>query len=159
MLTLEKLRRKQIFPDDETLKNLRNIKSARKSLGLTLKALSGRTGINLYLLSDYENQRCRPTLGKYIKLADFFGWDISKSINYRFWHQFLSLHHERELKKKKLRFNLSNNEIANLLGVKCDMVRNTLNRGYKGSANIFAGILAIYDDEQRREFLIRELTR
>ena len=67
---------KYIFVDEDTLNLLKSIKQERKKRGLSLRQLAALTGITHQSLSHYENLIRSPVLENFLKLAEFFHWDI-----------------------------------------------------------------------------------
>ena len=75
---------KHLYVDEDTLKLLQSIKIERKKRGLTIFTLAEAIGVNFRRISDYEREKCVPNLNIFLKLAEFFDWDISSNINFIF---------------------------------------------------------------------------
>lgn len=108
--------------DEQTINNLKGIKADRKRLGLSRKKLSELTGINYKAISDYETGRYAPYLSRYLRLAEFFGWDIRDSPNYKF----AMMTANQGLKKRKRSYGLSTVEISRLTNFSEDSIENAL---------------------------------
>ncbi len=141
--------------DEQTINNLKGIKADRKRLGLSRKKLSELTGINYKAISDYETGRYAPHLSRYLRLAEFFGWDIRDSPNYKFGKTTV----KQDLKKRKKSYGLSTVEISHLTNFSEDSIENALYNHNRSTINSFAAVLEVLDEEEKRSTLIQELTR
>lgn len=101
MLTEEQLRRKYLYLDEETQRNLEKMSLERARKGITRKELSAQTGIPQSCLVRYEHGTGYPTQGNYQKLAYFFGWDIRENANYIFSPRELAVKKCRALRARK----------------------------------------------------------
>ena len=77
---------KCIVLDGVTQEFLSRLRELRQSLGLTQNEAASALGIHKDLLRLYEYGRKIPYLERLIMLADFYCYDISGSINYKFYH-------------------------------------------------------------------------
>lgn len=76
--------RKYLYVDNDTLKLLQTLKSERKKRKLNQRQLAHIIGVNQTLISRYESGQNFPKLDTFLKLAEFFNWDISNNVNFLF---------------------------------------------------------------------------
>ena len=145
----------RIHLDEETQRNLRNMRADRKRLGLSRKDLADRLGVKYSAVADYELGRNAPHLEKYLLLAEIFGWDIKDSVNYKFAHTTARY----DLKKRARTYGLSTEELSLLTNLSQDTIENALYMPKLGTLNGFAAILEVIQEEERRSKLTQELTR
>ena len=145
----------RIHMDEQAISNLNGMKAERKRLGLSRKKLSELTGINYSSIADYETGRYAPYLSRYLKLAEFFGWDIRDSANYKF----ASMTAKHDLKRRKSSYGLNTKEISGLTNFSESSIENVLYMHSRSTINSFAAVLEVLDAEERRSKLIQELTR
>ena len=77
---------KKICLDEVSMRLLCSLKSERLRRGLTQKELGVKIGVARGIISHYECGRKRPYLCHLIKLSETFGYDLSSSVNYKYWH-------------------------------------------------------------------------
>ena len=80
------MNQKYIVLDVITQEFLSRLRELRRSLGLTQREAASALGIHRDLFRLYENGRKIPYLERLLMLADFYCYDISDSINYKFYH-------------------------------------------------------------------------
>ena len=80
------MNQKYIVLDVITQEFLSRLRELRRSLGLTQQEAASALGIHRDLFRLYENGRKIPYLERLLMLADFYCYDISDSINYKFYH-------------------------------------------------------------------------
>lgn len=61
---------------DFIIDNLSELKKLRIERGMTIEELSKVTGVRRDIILAYEEGRGSPTMAKYNKLAEFFGWKL-----------------------------------------------------------------------------------
>lgn len=144
----------RIHLDDQTVSNLKSMRAERKRLGLSRKKLSELTGIRYGAIADYETGRYAPHLSRYLKLAEFFGWDIRDSPNYKF----AKTTAKYGLKKRKRYYGLNAEEISRLTNFSEGSIENALYVQSRSTINSFAAVMKVLDDEDRRSTLVQELT-
>ncbi|MBR1487204.1 MAG: helix-turn-helix transcriptional regulator [Synergistaceae bacterium] len=88
-----------IYPDKITLEFLASLKVRRKMLNFTLRECSKKLGIVISNLNYYERGLSYPCLKNLIKLAEFYGADISGSINWKIYHGKINLKNLRQQKR------------------------------------------------------------
>ena len=104
---------KIIVMDDITAEFLRNMRSTRKTLGLTQADIADYAQVPRTCVVCYEKERAAPILRVLIKLAEVLETDISDSVNYKFFYKKIS---PEKLKKAINTYGLSFAEIGSLTG-------------------------------------------
>ena len=74
-----------IVLDTPTNKFLTSLRSMRKQAGLSQKEVALAVKIAPPILHIYETGKRYPSLRNLMKLADYFGYDLSDSVNYKFY--------------------------------------------------------------------------
>ena len=76
--------------DAPTREFLQSMKASRVSRGLSQYKLAEAVGTKRANIQTYESGRNLPALTMLMRLADFFGYDLSESINYKYFHGYLA---------------------------------------------------------------------
>ena len=138
------MKSKHLYLDNDTLALIHSIKKERVKLGLTLRELAPLIGVDWSTIKDYESGRNHPTLANFLKLAQFFGWDISNNINFLF----LSLNKNLEKFRQLVAFhNISQREFQRLTHFSKTNLWHLFNG--KGTVHVFATLKALLDEENR----------
>ena len=147
---------KYIFVDEDTLNLLKSIKPERQKRGLSLRQLAALTGITHQSLSYYENLIRSPVLENFLKLAEFFHWDISNNINFLFTNYEKNLRYFRRFKQSH---GFTLDELKNIAGNVSYAPFDDFFHG-NGSIKTFAIVKDIFDEEHRlatfRQYLLRK---
>ena len=69
-----KITNNKLHKNDEAVGNIKNLRSIRQSLGLSVSALAFAAGLCITSVRDYENGIFLPSARSYNKLANVFGW-------------------------------------------------------------------------------------
>ena len=136
--------RKYLYVDNDTLKLLQTLKSERKKRKLNQRKLAHIIGVNQTLISRYESGQNFPKLDTFLKLAEFFNWDISNNINFLFSKYKKKLNTFRKLKRSH---GFSLKELQALTATTQSVIVNF----FAGSSSVrmFALISQIFDEEAR----------
>lgn len=133
--------------DDISKKFLISLESERRKKGLSRQELASMLGVHVQTVSRYERGEHFPKLHKLMKLAEIFGYDLSSSINYKYYHGQL----DRETIKMRLRFyGLSSKGIGNLIGYTNDSIWKALNFADDISLDCLNAILEVINEERER---------
>lgn len=147
-----------IHLDEQTKQNLQGMRAERIRRGINRKELAERTGINYASIADYETGRYAPALERYLILAEFFGWNIQDSPNYKFAKN-TAAKLQQELKKRKNLYGLTTNELSIATNFSADTIENALYTPNECTMNGVAAILHVIDEEERRSKFVQEITR
>ena len=147
---------KLIALDDVTVDFLKNLRALRENLGYTQYYVAQQVDVKRSSIIDYEKRRVNPTLLTLIRLAEVLKFDISESINYKFFYG--------KIKKSKIRedmrsFALSFREIARIIGISRDSVRVTVRFLPKASIPCLLAILQVIEHEKQAFAVRQHLTR
>ena len=148
MLGFEEKSRMLIYPDKITLEFLSKLKELRKMLNLTLRECLEKTGIRESNLNDYERGNTYPCLKNLIKLANFYNYDISDSINWKFYPGKIRLW---DIAQKKEQYALSYGDISEKLGSNKTLLCFTLSGNKIGSLRSLGRIVECLEREKELE--------
>ena len=112
---------KRIVLDEPARKFLQSLKGMREKAGLTKAALADAIGIARTNLTNYESGERLPSLEVLIKLAEFFGYDLSKSLNYKLHNGEIS---PAWLRSQLKRYGFNYAELSRITGYSLYSVRN-----------------------------------
>ena len=152
------LAQKHIHLDRQTIANLRNMRSDRKRLKMSPKDVERLTGISHVTILRYERGMYAPSMARYLLLAKIFGWDIKDSANYKFATA-KAAKVKSSINKKKERYGISNSEISRTTNFSRYSISNAVCVNERCTANSFAAVIKVLDEEERRSALTQELTR
>ena len=110
--------------DPPTLTLLSSLRPLRVSANLTQKALANHLNITEGSITAYEKRKVAPKLGVLIRLADFFNYDLSESVNYKYYHRLID---PPALKDRIKRSGLRYLDIAELTGYSEHMILTSIN--------------------------------
>ena len=140
-------KRKKICPDEDTLKNLHNMKVDRVRLGLTQVELSKRSGIKLKTYRRYESGESYPNLAAYLKLAEILGWDIRENPNYLFYEEYR--HSYNRMQTQKRRYAYTNIELSREVNSSEESVRHVIKKKSVASVSNYARVIQVFREEER----------
>lgn len=136
-----------VVQDGPTKKFLSSLRSLRQAAGLTCSELAEAVGISLANIQDYERGRSFPILLNLIKLADYFGYDLSSSVNYKFFYGKLDLSRLRILRNN---YGLSLFELADMTSYHFQQICKTLRLKHGGGLGCLSAIQEVLCNEQAR---------
>ncbi len=140
--------KKQLLLDEDTLANLRCIRTERKRLGLSQRELAAMLKIGADRISVYENGKEHPLLQTYIQLAQLFDWDIENNPNYLFYH-----HHRSQIRRLNIlkdKHSYSYSELGEETNLSKDSVYRLLNQFKDISIASFVSVMQVLKDEDKR---------
>lgn len=140
--------RSYIVLDAPTREFLRGLRELRKKAGLSQQALSAELGIDQKAIYAYEHGLRRPTLGMLMRMAEYFGYDLSASVNYKVYRGELS---PSALKRKLRKYSLTYPELSSLTGYSEVRIRNTVNMYGTGNAECLFAVLEVLRQERELE--------
>ena len=140
-------KRKKICPDEDTLKNLHNMKTDRVRLGLTQVELSKRSGIKLKTYRRYESGESYPNLAAYLKLAEILGWDIHENPNYLFYEEYR--HSYNRMQTQKRRYAYTNIELSREVNSSEESVRHVIKKKSVANVSNHARVIQVFREEAR----------
>ena len=147
---------KLIYLDEPARRFFYALKSERKKIGLTLKEVGETLGFSYSTLSDDEDNRCYPKLRIFIMLAGLYKYDISESVNYKYFYNKINTIQFRDNLK---RYGLRSKELAQLTGYSEETVKRTINFASSLSLGCLSEILKVIKQEQEAEQFRKKLLR
>lgn len=147
------LERKNILLDGITRKFLDSLRTLRKSFGMSCNELAEKLNVGAYLVYDWEEGRCYPQLKKLIMLAEIFDYDISESLNYKYFHKIGYVKIYSAMK----RYGLNYHELERMTGFKRHRVRGSILMNGRGTVSCLAAVLDVINDEKKRAEVRRTL--
>lgn len=142
--------RKTIALDDATRKFLCTLSKARRKARLTLRELASAIGAPVGTVKMYELGLNLPSLGILMRLAEFFCYDLSDSVNYKVYHGELR---PQSIKSLLRRYGLSYGELSRLTGYAKTNIYASVNQKPYGSIACLFAVLEVLRREQELEAL------
>ena len=112
-MKFSKLANKKILLDVPTSTLLGSLKERRIEYKLSVKQVAEKLCISISSIGYYERGIYPPSLLNLMNLAEFFAFDLSKSLNYKFFH---GLIRSDEIQKRIKRSGLTMYELAHMTG-------------------------------------------
>lgn len=139
---------KMIVLDDPTQKFLSVLRATRESAGMSRSQIARSMNIPTKTFQMYELGLCYPSLGNLMRLAEILRYDLSDSVNYKFFHGKLNPY---EIKQKLKRYDLSYREISEATGYTRDRISCSILMRPKGSLHCLHAVLEVIRREQELE--------
>lgn len=155
MFGIGELKRKRAYKDEISVDFVKSIKARREAMGLSQPKLAGKVGVQRGSIAKYELGIQFPCLNALIKLAIFFGADISESLNWKCWNNEINL---ADIRHKLKRYGITHREADNIDSI-CgkSSLAETL-RGYsRGSVKSLAGLVNLIEEEEQLEQMREEI--
>ncbi len=142
--------------DAPTREFLQSMKALRVSKGLSQYKLADAVGTKRTNIQAYESGRNLPALPMLIVLADYLGYDLSESLNYKYFHGSIA---PSKLKVELARWGLSYAEAGRLTGYSKSHVNKSLNLIWGGSMECLTAIHELIRKEKRAYAVREELAK
>ena len=142
--------RSYIVLDAPTREFLSGLRGLRENAGLSQQALSAELATDQTAIYAYEHGLRRPTLGMLMRMAEYFGYDLSDSLNYKIYRGELS---SSALKRSLRKYSLTYPELSSLTGYSEVRIRNTVNMYGTGNAECLSAVLEVLRHERELEEL------
>ena len=137
---------KEILLDEPTKKFLSSLRFLRKRAGKSLKDIAEQIDSTLHSVHDWEVGRCYPQLEKLIRLAEIFNYDISESLNYKYFSRTIN---PQVIKQSMKRYGLDYLELEHITGFKRNRVRASVLLRDDGTISCLAAVLAVIEQERK----------
>ncbi|MBQ3446205.1 MAG: helix-turn-helix domain-containing protein [Synergistaceae bacterium] len=137
---------KMIVLDAPTKRFLEELPKLRGKLGQTQRELAASINLPYSTYKNYERRVRSPTLGNLMKLAEYFGYDLSESVNYKYYHN--EFH---DLKAKLSHYGLSMVELSSMTKYVLQQVLRSVHKQERGSVSCYAAILEVLSSERESE--------
>ena len=159
MLTIEQIKRKQIYLDEQTLSNLRGLRNERLRRGLTQNEISCQIGIPLKTWRLYEYVKSVPTLERYVRLSEYFNWDMENNLNCIYYRMVQGRNIRKWLMTRRIHYGYELKELSEELKISDTSLENAIYQRENASLNNFVLLYELFTEEQRQEKFRDELLR
>lgn len=147
---------KRICLDEVSVRFLRLLKSERLNLGMSQMELAHLTGINQCSIGEYERGAKIPPLCRLIKLSEIFGYDLSSSVNYKYFHEKIDWWY---LRQQLTKYGFTCRELSSYVGYRESAVNKVFWQIRGFSLDCLNAILGVFEDERRMLKFRNELLR
>ena len=156
---MKDLTRKKVYADEATMRNLQNLKTDRKRLGLTQEQISAKLRVSCRTYQNYEYGDSKPRLLVYLMLAEIFSWDIKDNPNYLFYMEFKK--EKNGLRYRKEKYGYSNLELSERVmePVTGETIRHVIKKDKDASVKTYALVMDVFREEKRLEAFRENLMR
>lgn len=137
---------KKICLDEVSVRLLRSLKSERQKLGISQRELAQLTGINQCSIGEYERGAKIPPLCRLIKLSETFGYDLSTSVNYKYWYGKIDWW---KLRQQLTYYGFTCRELSSYVGYRESAVNKVFWQIRGFSLDCLNAILGVFEDERR----------
>ena len=137
---------KKICLDEVSMRLLRSLKTERQKLGMSQRELGELIGFAQCSIGEYERRVKIPPLCKLIKLSEIFGYDLSSSVNYKYWHRKIDW---QNLRKQLEYYGFTVRELSVYVGYGESAVDKVFWQIRGFSLSCLNAILGIFEDERR----------
>ena len=147
---------KKICLDEVSMRLLRSLKTERLRMGMSQRELAQVIGFNQVSIGEYERGDRIPPLCRLIKLSEIFGYDMSSSVNYKYWHGKIDW---RKLRQQLTYYGFTCRELSGYVGYRESAVNKVFWQIRGFSLACLNAILGIFENERNmlkfREKLLR----
>ncbi|MBQ7543671.1 MAG: helix-turn-helix transcriptional regulator [Synergistaceae bacterium] len=140
--------RKTIALDGPTQEFLRGLRGMRENAGLSQRELCKALNISRGTFHMYELGLNNPSLGMLMRLAEYFGYDLSDSVNYKVYHGKLT---PADIKRTIRRYGLDYRELSRLTGYNFQHISQSVNMSGRWSAECLSAVLEVLRHERELE--------
>ena len=137
---------KEIFLDEPVKKFLASLKSLRIKAGKSRYEIADILNTTYHVIWDWEFGRCYPHLKSLIRLAEIFNYDISESLNYKYFYKTIS---SQVIKDSMRRYGLNYLELEQITGFNHNRVRASILLRNDGTISCLAAVLAVIEQERK----------
>ncbi|MBQ7544903.1 MAG: helix-turn-helix transcriptional regulator [Synergistaceae bacterium] len=142
-----------IVLDEPTGKFLSALRSVRHKAGMSQRETARAVNIKKETYQMYELGLNRPSLERLMRLAEYFGYDLSESVNYKVFHGKIQ---PCSIKRELRRYGLSYRELSEQTGYTRDRICHSVRMNAKGSIKCLFAVLEVIRQEQEMETFRRK---
>lgn len=145
---------KMIALDESTRKFLGALRSFRRNIGKRQQDIASDLQLDESTYQKHELGLSYPSLENLMKLAEYFGYDLSESVNHIVYYRTLS---PEDIKRELRRYGLSYCELSEQTGYTIDLISSSICMTARGSLACLSAVLSVLRAEQASESFRREL--
>lgn len=141
---------KMIVLDAPTRKFLVGLRRARQRVGMRQRDIAEALKLDETTYQKHELGLSYPSLENLMRLAEYFGQDLSASVNYKVYYRTLR---PRDIKRQLRRYDLSYRELSEQTGYTLDLICRSVCMTNRGSLACLSAVLEVLRHEQELEEL------
>ena len=141
-MKFSKIANKNVLLDVPTSTLLSSLEQRRIDFGLSVKELAKKLSLSPRSIRCYELGHYPPTLLNLINISEFFRYNLSPSLNYKFFH---GLIHSDEIKARMKFLGLTCVEVARLTGYSAKTISSAININASTSIFCLNAVLSVLD--------------
>ena len=146
-MRFSKLANKNVLLDIPTNSLLSSLKGRRIEQGLSINQLAKKLSLSWKSIRNYEQRKYPPCLLNLINMAEFFSYDLSDSLNYKFFHGLIRADRIRARMKS---IGLTGTKLARLTGYSSAVVNAAIRLNEETSIFCLNAVLNALDNAERR---------
>lgn len=139
---------KMIVLDEPTKKFLGALKAERQKAGLHQREVAEALKLDESTYQKFELGIKSPSLENLMRLAKYFSYDLSESVNHKFFYRTLEI---CDIKQKLRRYDLSYSELSEQTGYSIDRISCSIRMKPEGSIACLYAVLEVIRHEQESE--------
>lgn len=136
-----------IVLDDPTKEFLSSLRSLRLKSGKTLKEVGKAIKISGTAVGSYEKGTAIPLLRNLLSLAEYFGYDLSASVNYKYYHGQLT---SASIRERMSKLGLTYSDLSGLTKYDEQSVYHSVHQTSKGTLLCLNAVLEAMSGLERR---------
>ncbi len=137
---------KRICLDEVSMRFLRSLKTERLKMGISQRKLGQMIGCIRSLISVYESGKRIPSVSNLVKLAEVLEYDLSTSVNYKYYHGLINW---QELRERFIYFDVTLRELGSYIAYTTSAVHDVFFCRHNLSLDCLNAILTIFENERK----------
>ena len=139
---------KMIALDEPTRKFLGALRSFRRRIGKRQREIASDLALDDSTYQKHELGISYPSLENLMRLAEYFGYDLSESVNHIVYYRTLK---PEDIKRELRHYDLSYRELSEETGYTMDRICSSVCMTAKGSLACLSAVLEVIRKEQAAE--------
>ena len=144
---------KMIALDEPTRKFLGALRNFRRRIGKHQREIADDLQLDESTYQKHELGLSYPSLENLMRLAEYFGYDLSESVNHKVYYRTLQ---PENIKRSLRRYDLSYRELSEQTGYTIDCISNSIRMNPKCSVACLCAVLGVIRHEQEMESFRKE---
>ena len=145
---------KMIALDEPTRRFLGELRSFRRRIGKHQREIAEALKLDESTYQKHELGLSYPSLENLMRLAEYFSYDLSESVNHKVYYGTLT---PDDIKRSLRHYDLSYRELSEQTGYRLDRICSSVCMTAKGSLACLSAVLSVIRTEQESESIRREL--